>query len=43
LFKNEYKSLSIINVIFSYKIIDKKKSKIESNNINSKKLPTLKY
>jgi hypothetical protein len=42
---NDYKSLPIINIVFSYKIIDteNKVSKIDSNNIKDDKLPTFKF
>lgn len=42
---NEYKTTPIINIVFSYKIIDteNKVSKIDNNNIKSNKLPIYKF
>src|ERR1700712_2702630 len=42
---DDYKNLAVINIIFSYKIIDtdNKKSKIDTNNIKSNKIPTFKF
>src|ERR1700704_710224 len=42
---NDYKTLPIINVVFSYKIIDteNKSPKIDSNNIKTHTLPTFKF
>jgi len=42
---NDYKNLPIINIVFSYKIIDteNKSIKIDSNNIKEDKLPTFKF
>jgi hypothetical protein len=40
---DEYKNLPIINIVFSYKILDNNnRSKIDSNNIKSNKLPMFK-
>jgi hypothetical protein len=42
---DEYKNLSIINIVITYKIIDtdNKSPKIESNNIKQDRLPTFKF